>query len=223
MPQAVFKKLGDQGLLGIKVPVEYGGLDLDWMTLGLVTEQLAYYDFSLGMGSCSRTSLGMLPIIRNGTEEQKNKYLPGLVQGVKTHCFATVEPNAGSDATAIETTAILGGDEYVISGFPRSLRSIAQWQLRSEGSGDLPACSPFSGKSTNLQRLPRIGLWLNAQYFPQRREAEREYLSDPPGFHEGKSELLADDDRRYESEESPVKVEDKLALNKFNIERSATF
>ena len=116
MPPEVFKKLGDLGLLGIKAPVEYGGLDLDWMTLGLVTEQLAYYDFSLGMGSCSRTSLGMLPIIQNGTEEQKKKYLPGLIQGVKTHCFATVEPNAGSDATAIETTAVADGDDYVING-----------------------------------------------------------------------------------------------------------
>lgn len=46
MPHEVFEKLGAQGLLGIKAPVEYGGLDLDWMTLGLVTEQLSYYDFS---------------------------------------------------------------------------------------------------------------------------------------------------------------------------------
>lgn len=116
MPLEIFKKMGAQGLLGIKAPPEYGGLDLDWMTLGLVTEQLAYYDFSLGMGSCSRTSLGILPILQNGTEEQKNKYLPGLVQGIKTHCFATVEPNAGSDATAIETTATADGDYYVING-----------------------------------------------------------------------------------------------------------
>lgn len=116
MPPEIFKKLGAQGLLGIKAPPEFGGLDLDWMTLGLVTEQLAYYDFSLGMGSCSRTSLGILPILQNGTDEQKNKYLPGMVQGVKTHCFATVEPNAGSDATAIETTAMADGDDYVING-----------------------------------------------------------------------------------------------------------
>ncbi len=116
MPHEIYEKLGAQGLLGIKAPVEYGGLDLDWMTLGLVTEQLAYYDFSLGTGSMSRTSLGVLPIVQNGTEEQKKKYLPGLIQGFKTHCFGTVEPNAGSDATGIETTAILEGDEYVLNG-----------------------------------------------------------------------------------------------------------
>lgn len=116
MPKEVYEKLGAQGLLGIKAPVEYGGLDLDWTTLGVVTEQLAYYDFSLGTGSMARTSLGILPIVQNGTAEQKKKYLPGMIQGKVTHCFGTVEPNAGSDATAIETTALLDGDDYVING-----------------------------------------------------------------------------------------------------------
>ncbi|HSR13274.1 MAG TPA: acyl-CoA dehydrogenase family protein, partial [Thermodesulfobacteriota bacterium] len=115
-PKEVMHKLGALGLLGIKAPAEYGGLDLDWMTLAVVTEQLAYFDFSLGMSACGKTSLGILPILHNGTEEQKRKYLPGLVQGTLTHCFATVEPNAGSDATAIETTAVLDGDSWVING-----------------------------------------------------------------------------------------------------------
>lgn len=116
MPQDIFRKLGAQGLLGIKAPGEYGGLDLDWMTLALVTEQLALYDFSLGMGSCGRTSLGILPLLHNGTEEQKKKYLPSMIQGTLTHCFGIVEPNAGSDATAIETTAVLDGDDWIING-----------------------------------------------------------------------------------------------------------
>jgi alkylation response protein AidB-like acyl-CoA dehydrogenase len=116
MPQEIFKKLGALGLLGIKAPTEYGGLNLDWLTLGLVAEQLSYYDFSLGMGATSRTSLGILPLVNNGTEEQKKKYLPSQIKGTITHCFATVEPNAGSDATAIETTAVLDGDHWVING-----------------------------------------------------------------------------------------------------------
>jgi alkylation response protein AidB-like acyl-CoA dehydrogenase len=116
MPPDLFKKLGALGLLGIKAPTEYGGLDLDWMTLAVVTEQLSYYDFTLGMAACGRTSLGILPILQNGNEEQKKRYLPGLIQGTLTHCFATVEPNAGSDATAIETTAVLDGDAWVVNG-----------------------------------------------------------------------------------------------------------
>jgi len=116
MPPDLFKKLGALGLLGIKAPTEYGGLDLDWMTLAVVTEQLSYYDFTLGMAACGRTSLGILPILHNGNEEQKKRYLPGLIQGTLTHCFATVEPNAGSDATAIETTAVLDGDAWVVNG-----------------------------------------------------------------------------------------------------------
>ena len=116
MPPDLFKKIGALGLLGIKAPSEYGGLDLDWMTLAVVTEQLSYYDFSLGMAACGRTSLGILPILHNGNEEQKKRYLPGLIQGTLTHCFATVEPGAGSDATAIETTAVLDGDAWVVNG-----------------------------------------------------------------------------------------------------------
>ncbi len=115
-PPDIYKKMGDLGFLGIIAPEEFGGLDLDWTTVGMVTEQLAYYDLQLAMSSFSRVSLGMLPLIQSGSDEQKKKYLPGLIQGVKTHCFGTVEPNAGSDATAIETTAILDGDEYVLNG-----------------------------------------------------------------------------------------------------------
>ncbi len=115
-PPEIYKKMGDLGFLGIKAPEEYGGLDLDWMTVGMVTEQMAYYDLQLAMSSFSRVSLGMLPLIQSGSDEQKKKYLPGLIQGVKTHCFGTVEPNAGSDATAIETTAILDGEDYVLNG-----------------------------------------------------------------------------------------------------------
>lgn len=115
-PPEIYQKMGELGFLGIKAPEEYGGLNLDWTTVGMVTEQLAYYDLQLAMSSFSRVSLGMLPLIQSGSDEQKKKYLPGLIQGVKTHCFATVEPNAGSDATAIETTAILDGDDYVLNG-----------------------------------------------------------------------------------------------------------
>ncbi len=115
-PEELYEKIGAQGFLGIKAPVEYGGLDLDWMTLGVVTEQFAYFDFSLGMVTCSRISLGILPMAQHGTEEQKKKYLSALVQGKITSSFAAVEPNAGSDATAIETSAVLDGDEWVING-----------------------------------------------------------------------------------------------------------
>jgi alkylation response protein AidB-like acyl-CoA dehydrogenase len=115
-PKELYEKMGAQGLLGIKAPLEYGGLNLDWMTLGLVTEQFSYFDFSLGMGSCSRASLGILPFAQNGTEEQKRKYLSAMIPGKITHSFGAVEPNAGSNATAIETSAVLDNDEWDING-----------------------------------------------------------------------------------------------------------
>jgi len=115
-PPELFVKMGEIGLLGVNAPEEYGGLDLGWLTLGIVTEELAFYDMQTALSGFSRNSLGMLPLIQTGSEEQKKKYLPGLVAGTICHCMGVVEPNAGSDAIAIETTAILDGDEYVING-----------------------------------------------------------------------------------------------------------
>ena len=115
-PPEIYQKMGELGFLGINAPEEYGGLALGWMTVGIVTEEMAYYDLQLAMSMFSRVSLGMLPLIQSGSDEQRQKYLPGLIQGIKTHCFGTVEPNAGSDATAIETTAVVDGDDYVING-----------------------------------------------------------------------------------------------------------
>ena len=115
-PSELFKKMGAQGLSGIKVPKEYGGLGLDWMTLGLVAEQISYFDFSVGNTHFGQTSLGVIPILTAGDDAQKEKYIPALGRGEIIGCFAAVEPNAGSDATAIEATAVLDGDEWVLNG-----------------------------------------------------------------------------------------------------------
>jgi butyryl-CoA dehydrogenase len=115
-PLELVKKMGAQGLSGILVPKEYGGLGLDWMTLGLVTEQLSYVDFSAGMTLFGQVSLGVIPILTVGDDAQRKKYIPPLCNGNIIHCFAVAEPNAGSDAAAIETTAVLDGSEWVLNG-----------------------------------------------------------------------------------------------------------
>lgn len=112
----LIKKMGAQGLCSIMVPKEFGGLGLDWMTLGLVAEQLSYFDFSVGTTHFGQTSLGVMPILTAGDDAQKKKYIPALGRGEKIGCFAAVEPNAGSDAAAIESTAVLDGDEWMING-----------------------------------------------------------------------------------------------------------
>jgi alkylation response protein AidB-like acyl-CoA dehydrogenase len=112
----IIKKSGQQGLTGVKVPQEYGGLGLDWLTLGLIAEQICYFDFAVGITLFSQTSLEVMPILSAGDDSQKKKYLPPLGRGEIVGCFAAVEPNAGSDATAIETTAVLDGDQWVLNG-----------------------------------------------------------------------------------------------------------
>jgi len=112
----IVKKTGQQGLSGVMVPKEYGGLGLDWLTVGLIAEQICYFDFAVGITLFGQTSLQAMPILSAGDEAQKKKYLPPLARGEIVGCFAAVEPNAGSDATAIETTAVLDGDSWVLNG-----------------------------------------------------------------------------------------------------------
>jgi alkylation response protein AidB-like acyl-CoA dehydrogenase len=115
-PHDLIPKMGEQGLFAIKIPSEYGGVDLDWTTLGLVAEQFASVDFSTALTYYIQTSLEAMPILTAGTEEQKKKYVPALVQGKIMGCTAAVEPNVGSDATAVETSAVLDGDSWVLNG-----------------------------------------------------------------------------------------------------------
>lgn len=114
--QELIRKIGEKGLFSIMVPKEYGGFDLDWTTMGLVAEQFAYVDFSVGLTFFIQTSLEVMPILIGGDDTQKKKYIPELGQGKKIGCLAAVEPNVGSDATAIETTAVLDGDSWVLNG-----------------------------------------------------------------------------------------------------------
>lgn len=115
-PFDILRKMGRQGLSGILVPPEYGGVGSDWITLGLVTEQLAYFDFSVAMTLFAQISLAVIPILRAGHDALKKKFVAGICKGEKIHCFAVAEPNAGSDAAAIQTTAILDGAEWVLNG-----------------------------------------------------------------------------------------------------------
>lgn len=112
----IMKKMADQGFFAIKVPQDMGGLGLDWTTMGVVVEQFAAVDFSVALTFFIQTSLEIMPILLNGTEEQKQKFIPDLMTGKKIGCLAAVEPNAGSDATSVETSAFLDGNEWVLNG-----------------------------------------------------------------------------------------------------------
>jgi len=105
------------GLLGIDVPEEYGGLNLDKITIGVVTEALVHCP-SFAVAWAVQTGIGSLPIIWFGTKEQKEKYLPRIVSGEILCAYGLTEPSGGSDALAGKTTAKLSKDEkhYILNG-----------------------------------------------------------------------------------------------------------
>ena len=115
-PMEILKKMAQLGLLGIIVPQEYGGAGADTICYALVVEEISKKCASTGVITSVHNSLACWPIMKFGTEEQKQKYLPILAKGEKIGAFAATEPNAGSDLGALEATAVLDGDEYVING-----------------------------------------------------------------------------------------------------------
>jgi glutaryl-CoA dehydrogenase (non-decarboxylating) len=113
---AILPQMASLGLLGISVPVEYGGTGTDYISLGIASEELEYVDTSLRVILSVHAGLNCLTLLSWGTEDQKQRYLVPQAQGAKIASFALTEPSAGSDARGIESTAIRQGDRYVLSG-----------------------------------------------------------------------------------------------------------
>ena len=113
---AILPQMADLGLLGISVPQEYGGAGMDYLSLGLASEELEYVDTSLRVVLSVHVGLNSLSLLTWGTEEQKRKYLVPQAQGQKIATFGLTEPAAGSDARGIQSVAIRKGDRYVMSG-----------------------------------------------------------------------------------------------------------
>ena len=115
-PAEAVKKLGEMGLMGIPYPKEYGGAGLDAISYAIAVEELSRVDGGTGVILSAHVSLGSWPIFAFGTEEQKQKYLVPLAKGEKLGAFGLTEPNAGTDASGQQTTAVLEGDHYVLNG-----------------------------------------------------------------------------------------------------------
>ena len=115
-PYESVKKMAELGLMGIPWAEKYGGTGMDTLALVIVIEELGKVCPSTGATVMAHTSLGTAPIVMFGTEEQKEKYLPGLASGQKIGAFGLTEPNAGSDAGNTQTKAVLDGDQYIVNG-----------------------------------------------------------------------------------------------------------
>ena len=111
------RKSKEMGLFGLSIPEEYGGLGLDMVGKCAIYEELGktHNGYTTLIGA--HTGIGSVGIVELGTEEQKQKYLPKMATGEWIGAFALTEPNAGSKASAMKTTAIRKGDKYVLNGF----------------------------------------------------------------------------------------------------------
>lgn len=115
-PKENLKKLARYGFFGIPFPKEYGGQGGDYLAYSMAVEELSKKCATTGVVVSAHTSLCCAPIYENGTEEQKMRFLPDLLSGKKIGAFGLTEPNAGTDASGQQTTAVLDGDEYVLNG-----------------------------------------------------------------------------------------------------------
>jgi len=112
----IFRQMGDMGLLGVTVPEEYGGLGAGYVTYGLVAREIERVDSGYRSMMSVQSSLVMYPIYAYGSEEQRQKYLPGLASGLLIGCFGLTEPDAGSDPAGMKTRAQKTANGYRITG-----------------------------------------------------------------------------------------------------------
>ncbi|RMG82726.1 MAG: butyryl-CoA dehydrogenase, partial [Chloroflexi bacterium] len=116
MNPAILPRMGELGILGICIPVRYGGQGFDYITLGLVCEELERGDTTLRVVMSVHMGLNSLALLQWGTEDQKQRFLTPQARGEKYAAFCLTEPNAGSDAAALQTTARKVGNKYILNG-----------------------------------------------------------------------------------------------------------
>jgi alkylation response protein AidB-like acyl-CoA dehydrogenase len=115
-PAETFEKLADMGFMGLCVPEEYGGAGMDFLSYVLLLEEISRADAGVGVTLAVHTSAGTLPILMYGDEDQKSRWVPVLARGAKIGCFALTEPEAGSDAAAIQARADRVDGGYRLTG-----------------------------------------------------------------------------------------------------------
>jgi len=116
LPYGIIAQMGEMGLFGLPFPKEYGGQGKDYFALCLAVEQLGRADQSIGVTLEAGVGLGIMPVYRSGTEEQKRQWVPLLASGKALSAFGLTEADAGSDAAGTKTTAALDRGEWVING-----------------------------------------------------------------------------------------------------------
>ena len=115
-PNQLWRKFGDLGLLGITVSEEYGGADMGYLEHCIAMEEISRASASVGLSYGAHSNLCVNQIYRNGSAEQKQRYLPGLISGENVGALAMSEPGAGSDVVSMKLRAEKKGDRYILNG-----------------------------------------------------------------------------------------------------------
>jgi len=115
-PQQIVKQMGELGVFGPTIPEQYGGRGLDYISYGLMMQELERGDSGVRSTASVQGSLVMFPIYQYGSEEQRNKYLPKLASGEWLGCFGLTEPNHGSDPSSMLTNIKDAGDHVILNG-----------------------------------------------------------------------------------------------------------
>ena len=123
-PYDIIKKMADLGLMGIPFPEEYGGMGGDWVSLQLCIEELSRADVTIGALMDVTTSVVAQELYVFGTEAQKQKWLVPIARGEKIGAFGLTEPDSGSDAASLSTTATLEGSQWVLNGTKQFITNI---------------------------------------------------------------------------------------------------
>lgn len=131
-PNHLWKKLGALGVLGITAPPQYGGLGLGYTEHCIAMEEISRASASIGLSYGAHSNLCVNQIVRNGNEEQKQKYLPGLISGEKIGALAMSEPGAGSDVVSMKCRATPSADQktFTLNGWNNcTFKGIAKYAV----------------------------------------------------------------------------------------------
>jgi len=120
IPRDLYERIAAQGYLGINLPEEYGGQPADWISLGMVCEEIGKADIFLGLSVASSTAVARALVVE-GSETLKERWVSKIIQGQALVCHALTEPDCGSDAVAIRTRADRQGDYYILNGEKTSI------------------------------------------------------------------------------------------------------
>ncbi|MGB2964916.1 MAG: acyl-CoA dehydrogenase family protein [Anaerolineales bacterium] len=159
MAPHVLPRMAELGILGITIPVKYGGQGMDYISLGLACEELEAVDTTLRVVLSVHNGLTCLTLLQWGTEEQKREYLVPLAKGEKIGCGAFTEPGAGSDFAHIQSTGKKDGGSYILNGEKMwiSLASVADYAVVTVRTNS-KSQQPYQGLSTFLVDLNSPGI-----------------------------------------------------------------